>query len=1663
MKGEATEPTTAQVSGVDICAEIDRLRQKLLDLTNSNRLLNYRKSDRRTIEFVDKTPNEIFDRLVTKERTYYFSPAADALESGTSSELTPLFDSAPDDVDESEGVSGLEDAAPGTTGGTSVGTLRTSLSRKSLDSVLTTMRREANTAIEETGVNYLYVAIGLLEWKDNDSADRTLLAPLILIPARLERKYDGRSGSYRTTLAYTGEEVQSNLSLTKRLEKDFDLQLPDLALDDEGNLPSPDEFFQSIERIVSKKSQWVVRRESLLGFFSFRKLLMYLDLDPSQWTGEKALENHPLIRAVIEGTQIENSPHYFGVDYAIDSHPGADRIALVRDADSSQHSALCDIAEGKSLVVEGPPGTGKSQTITNVIANALNGGKSVLFVSEKLAALEVVRSNLESVDLGMFCLELHSDAAKPRQVFTDLAKRLDFRPVPREDLESLQDRVGDHKQKLTEYLASTSIKTGPLQLPLHDVFWRVTELRSRGIQPLDEAQVDERMGRNEFEALVACLRDIESHATEIGPVRDFPWQPFHASRLIPGRQQAVQAILNHLVSISQQIAGKAAELVSQWGGTGIDWITLSSVISREDHSKLEFSESLQPKLLPDLDSTTICGRVLSSIDGIVRLKAAFDAAREVVVGTVDEAFPIAEELLSRIGTGLPDELHGYDLSQAREVRARIAESLCALEDLVEQSRLLSDLGFGRINNLHHFRLALDKYRLVSHDAVVPPKTVEQQCFQADTVRIVREAKQESSQLIELQGRILERQYLDRVPEGVELDELIDVLKAFGSSWTRFFRRRYRLARSRAMQSVRPGKTLRGQFLGQHLETVRDYRERLSKFENNRALQRVLGPSFESVATDWDAVELALNWANTAKQMGLSYEQARRLWECRWNSSEAPCPSTFIDALRVVRAEIGSPAIGCLLGANEEQLEVTPFDAVRARLTEISRDIDRVLELHEMFVASDRMTIQQILECAAKVRDAITSAERFESRSDFKSLPPNIYARENTDWESLEATTKWALRWHHFNVPWDALCRVTSQGRDSYRQFVRDLDALRNLKSEWYQTRAQLSSHGDIDEAWLRLPGLEGDEVWSQYLERLIASVEKLPLWARFCRSIDRCRELGGADCAVAISKGVLEPTIAAECFDLTLHEKIAFDALARNEALRTFSGHSADRLRREYQKLDRELIAANRLEIAWRASQRQIPSGVSRGRVREFTDLGLIRHEVANQVHRCRIRDLIQRAGKAVQALKPCFMMSPLSIAQFLPAGAIEFDIVVMDEASQIKPEDALGTIIRAQQLVVVGDPKQLPPTSFFDRLGAIDDGDGQAVIGDSESILEVALKAFPHRRRLRWHYRSQHESLIAFSNVKFYEGDLVVFPSSTSAGGRLGVTRHTVENAIFSGGCNAVEADQVAAAIVEHAKNHPDESLGVATFNLDQAQAIRDRLESIASHDSEARLALERLDNRRDKLFVKNLENVQGDERDVIFLSYTYGPDPATGRVFNRFGPITWEDGWRRLNVLITRAKRRVEVFSSFLPSDIRGAEGQSRGVQAMKDYLHYAISGQIVDRGRFSGREPGSSFEIAVARVVESIGLKAVPQVGVAGFSIDIGVLRPESETEFLLGIECDGATYHSSKSARDRDRLREEIITLRGWKLHRIWSTDWFLNQDAEEERLRAVLRRELHSQS
>lgn len=434
------------------------------------------------------------------------------------------------------------------------------------------------------------------------------------------------------------------------------------------------------------------------------------------------------------------------------------------------------------------------------------------------------------------------------------------------------------------------------------------------------------------------------------------------------------------------------------------------------------------------------------------------------------------------------------------------------------------------------------------------------------------------------------------------------------------------------------------------------------------------------------------------------------------------------------------------------------------------------------------------------------------------------------------------------------------------------------------------------------------------------------------------------------------------------------------------------------------------------------------------------------------VRSLLTEAGDLIQLIKPCFLMSPLSVSTFLTSNDIQFDVVIFDEASQIFPQDAIGAIYRGKQLIVVGDSKQMPPSNFFNSMAEneMDDDEEVGDVTDFESILDLCSTSMT-QRRLRWHYRSKYEELIAFSNREFYDNDLITFPSSESNKSGVGVDYCHVDGVYERNSrVNRKEAEYIVDLIYKNIDEYPNRSLGVVAFNVSQQDLI-ERLLSRRRQEDPSKEFFFRKDVP-EPFFIKNLETVQGDERDTIIFSIAYAKD-STGRFLLNFGPLNRVGGGRRLNVAVTRAKVNVQLVTSIHATDIDLSRTNSDGARLLREYLDYAENGEIALERAISVNayeQFDSPFEEEVCTFLKNNGYEVDTQVGCSSFKIDLGVKNPGT-SDYVLAIECDGASYHSSKNARDRDRLRQEILEGMGWRFYRIWSTDWFKNNVVEKERL------------
>ena len=564
-------------------------------------------------------------------------------------------------------------------------------------------------------------------------------------------------------------------------------------------------------------------------------------------------------------------------------------------------------------------------------------------------------------------------------------------------------------------------------------------------------------------------------------------------------------------------------------------------------------------------------------------------------------------------------------------------------------------------------------------------------------------------------------------------------------------------------------------------------------------------------------------------------------------------------------------------------------------------------------------------------------------------------------------------------------------------------------------------------------------------------------WRRLAMADSRVRSLSATAVADALATGRVPPAAAKAVLDCTFAETVWAEAVAVLPELTRFYGPAHDAIVDQYRGLEAKHRRTT-VEIVRSRHTEKMPRG-------SYGAMNTIRSEIARKRGHMPIRKLFKATGETLQRIKPVLLMSPISVAQFLPPNSVEFDLLVIDEASQVRPEDALGLVARTKQMVVVGDKKQLPPTSFFDRIVADEDESDEdetievtlrsvAKATDLESILALCEARGLNSSMLRWHYRSRHPSLIAVSNAEFYRR-LIMPPAPKADRASEGLILRRVPGAYDRGGkrTNLIEAEAVANAVATHARACPELSVGVVTFSTAQRDAIEDLLEIKRRSDA----ALDDLlhEGESEDVFVKNLENVQGDERDVIFVSVRYGPRVAGGRLDSMtFGPVSSDGGERRLNVLFTRARSRCEIFVSFAPGDIDVDRAKGEGPRVLKRFLQYAESGLLEECLSIS-EDADSPFEETVAAFISGLGYKVDKQVGSAGFKIDLAVRHPERQGQYMLAVECDGATYHSGLWARERDRLRQDILENMGWRFHRIWSTDWFYRRGETTLKLTAAL--------
>ncbi|MFC3151054.1 DUF4011 domain-containing anti-phage protein Hhe [Litoribrevibacter euphylliae] len=1574
--------------------------------------------------------------------------------------------------------------------------IQTGLFDAELANSMKKLAQESKTAIEETGNNILFLSLGFLEWADV-AGSNSRLAPLFMIPVSIEKELIRKVATYR--IKYTGEDIIFNLTLREKLVRDFGIALPDIRDEnDEDRLLSPEEYFREVEALLALKSgdsnirNWKVRRFGTLATLSLGKLLMYQDLDPARWPeGDENLVNHEFIQNFFsEQSKAGGSYSGFGeknyvLDDVLNLH---DHFPMVEDADSSQMSALIDILKGQSMVVEGPPGTGKSQTITNLIAAAISQGKSVLFVAEKQAALDVVKRRMDKTGLGDFCLDLHSDKAQKRLVLDSFNERIvmeDRHEFSQSDYDRQVNHYERNRKTLQNYCLLVNKSWKDTGFTIHEILTAATRYANE-VAPLEYHQVElDGVSDNNFSITIlddqleklktfcGYLDLVSQQLPNTGVWESHPWYGVNNKQITAVEEKKIQyqleewsiSLKEHLTCLTD-ISKQFGLLISEQDdlSTLDKWSSqLAEIKPVTDREYLPAFAKIEPEQIESLEA--LLGNLKQLSQSYRELLPVFNQS---LLSGLSENVVIQRAAKGLRDLGLAEDTKFDQLALSIQKLDKTIAQLKNVEDLYSKmieglpvafkadAEKVMNLSFGGLDELKRF---------INHFDQLPGELISsrEDVFDEETFySVFNEFITEQEKLLTEKDRLSKLFKVDKLVTPEELLTLSEVMA--GRHMFSFLSSKWRNAK-KTILSFYQSEKINKEIIAEELEKAAQWSSAVSDLSTNDRYSVALGALYKGLETKSDQLELMHSWyQGIRKDYGYGFGQKAIIASLLFT-----VPKDFFRAAKDLASQGLADVIEAILQTRRELTSLLPrADILKSEHASIAEN-DKGLQDLKSLLTNQLSTIQKYLvnpnisnneladqlfklnELESLVRD-LKKVDVSQSLFDGTiSLLPNSEGQLPEGIDCFEATLTYMGELYQ-NVSESSLISLIKQPitKEKLKELIQ-LSIQLNSKAKVVAEKENelMASLQSERSAWLKGVDEPYVEAVCERNEFAKNNLVWLDNWVKYLHARDRMQEGGQSRLRDYLIENQPSLEESQNIFKFAVFTFLANAVYKAVPELSQRSGHEQTVIQKQFKEYDEKLKKLQSLRVADLALKRDIDAGSTGARKSDYTGNSLLQHEISKKARHISIRSLVSRAGEAMQGYKPCWMMSPMAVAKYLPPGEIQFDLVVMDEASQVKPEYALSCFARGKQAVVVGDPKQLPPTSFFDRSVSNDDDfeDEKAVIDDAESILEAISVHYP-KRMLKWHYRSRHESLIQFSNRHFYDDELVIFPSPWSSSPEFGIKFQFVEHGVFVNQVNNAEAQTIANAVKRQVISKPEESVGVVAMNTKQRDLIESTREQLRASDCAFDEALNQDAKKDEPLFIKNLENVQGDERDVILISFTYGPqNRGSNSVPQRFGPINTDQGWRRLNVLFTRSKKRIQVYSSMKSGHILADENSKRGVRALKNYLAFAESGQLIEKSSASVGSPDSDFEVAVMKKLSSAGFECVPQVGVAGFKIDIGVRDPGMPGRYLMGIECDGATYHSSKSTRDRDRVRQGVLEGLKWNIRRIWSTDWFKNPDAE----------------
>ncbi len=1666
---------------------LESIRKRLLDTSSRNALLNYKFPRGKCIQFIETTPNFIFKALNDKKiidlipipkpteleiRNYYGDVNKN---SGRSKEQEPSVEAWAKHLGFQTNFELIQsDSISSSDMMTQNDDLQSLLYPQDLEARVKYIRQQAESFINETGSNVLYIAIGFLEWNESKDSNLKRLAPLFTLPVKIEKKAKAKQGGYDNfELAMLDEGILSNITLHEKLKNEFGLELP--LIDEEI---TPDEYFDLIEKnILKHQIGWSIKRKVCMCLLNFTKQAMYQDLDPMNWPVGYSIEDHPVLQQLFSKVAKESQSHSFDSEYEIDNLEDIhEKFPIIYDADSSQHSALIDAVKGENLVIEGPPGSGKSQTITNLIAAAINDGKKVLFVAEKMAALNVVKDRLDKAGLGGFCLELHSHKSNKLKILQDLIDqhcKFNIYTNPQQ-IEVTKKKLESSKFYLNQYVKVINKEWGKTKLTANEILTKATYFkRYLNISPEDVLITDlDLMKLNQeqihsyldlanlleksfFQTCDQCLDNkidkhywyginklnlIDSEKEEIiKSLKEWNFELKEIQKLLLENffvNDANSDLVEKIVYESSKIPSYDIEISYHQIKEIIDKREVLSeyinLYERTNSNYLNLVEIFDQNYLDNLDDFQF-----NSIKKIINDSNVVNKNITLsdIEGSISKLEEIKDSLLSLkpdlelIENNIPHEfkgVFGYSENNFKEIEILVAHlKNLPLELLNRRSEIFEESSFDQF--IASFEPILNQIQINYPDC--------QKLYE-----------------------------IENLPSLEDLE--INYKNVCIGGFFKYFTRRWWKAKKFI---IGVGKNSNTPFiqLQKEFSKLIIFKKDMDASDQLIKKYNISGNIYEGVNTPLADIKLLRNWYKGIRnEYGVGFDDRVKIGSTILRLESHIFKSMIEEYDRKVFPKIKPlknlfNEFRCLYGDKIKHLD--NLHEVLDSESEIYTTLNVLKDLKANFSVS----IKEKNISLAKIEHELNSFDLYSAElsklNSIKEDYPELYQEWKFDALKGEVDTLELNRARKTSNLLNVIAELDDILREKFSEINDEalylklkniLDEICVHSNNEKLSKSKFMDCSKVEEAWTD----QIKDSFSSVIQRNELALSKedwLFTWSNYYTIKNKAENLGLNNIIKMLEQGRLNGSDTADVVQLSLYSSLAKYIINSDIVLQKYNGIELSTTVENYQKYDNQLVVLQRKQIASNAASVSVPRGLASGRVSDLTELSLIQKEASKKTRHIPIRSLLERAPNAIQALKPCFMMSPMSVAQYLKPGLFDFDLVVMDEASQILPEDAIGALARGKSAIIVGDPKQLPPTSFFSTSINLDEANEDELVGveDAESILD-SVSMFK-KRRLRWHYRSRHQSLIAFSNKHFYDSDLVLFPSPIQSSPELGIRFKKVLGT-FNSGRNYEEAQFVVDEVCELILQDKDESIGIVAMNSQQRDEIEHQLELRLSQSTFLQELYDKKMKSHEPIFIKNLENVQGDERDVIVISMTYGPSQIGGKVFQRFGPINQASGWRRLNVLFTRSKKRMHIISSMSSSDILSSESSSKGVSALKAFLRYCETGFLHEE-KATGKAPDSDFEIAVMKALADHGYDCEPQLGVAGYFLDLAVKNPDNPGEYLMAVECDGATYHSAKSSRDRDRLRQQILESLGWNIHRIWSTDWFKNSQEQMQILLEKLQR------